>query len=129
MKNINSNSISLNEVQSMIQSYHDIHGNDQDFLASEYFDLESLNFILTHPRCKGIRIFNAIKNSEGTMQNRLILVGIDENGKTLLKSGNQLAGISAAGLGLVVGFAGSLIAAAEHGQPCPPDCLNVPKLL
>jgi len=62
MKNINSNSISLNEVQSMIQSYHDIHGNDQDFLASEYFDLESLNFILTHPRFKGIRILNPIKN-------------------------------------------------------------------
>lgn len=121
MKNNNSKSISLNDIQAMVQMYKDQHGNDPDFLASEYFELESLNFILTHPRCKGIRIYNAIKNADGKSQNRLIIVGVDENGKTLLKSENQLSGVSAAGLGLVVGGF-DLTSAAEHGRPCPPDC-------
>ena len=55
------NNISLVEAQRMINEYKGLHGSDFDFLASEYFDLEFLKSLVNHPRCKGIRVFNAIK--------------------------------------------------------------------
>ncbi|MBK8298636.1 MAG: hypothetical protein IPK91_15430 [Saprospiraceae bacterium] len=122
MSTLNPNCINLTSAEQMIQSYKLEHGSDADFLASEYFDLESLKNILNHPRCKGIRIYNAIKTEGEKKQNRLIVMGIDENGKTLVHLKPNLLGISAASLGISVGFTEEVIGVAEHGRPCPPYC-------
>ncbi|MEI2695648.1 MAG: hypothetical protein V9E90_11305 [Saprospiraceae bacterium] len=124
----NSNFIILSEVEKMIQLYKVEHASDSDYLASEYFDLEFLKSIISHPRCKGLRVFNAIK-TEGTMkQNRLIVVGVDENDKIIVPKNNTISGISAAGLGLSIGFVETVVGVAEHGRPCPPDCVKVEKI-
>ena len=113
----------------MIQTYKSEHGSDADFLASEYFDLEFLKSLVNHPRCKGIRVFNAIKTEGPNKQNRLIVVGVDENDKILVPKNNTISGLSAAGLGLSVGFVETVVGVAEHGRPCPPDCVKVEKTL
>lgn len=123
------NNISLVEAQRMINEYKGLHGSDFDFLASEYFDLEFLKSLVNHPRCKGIRVFNAIKTEGPNKQNRLIVVGVDENDKILVPKNNTISGLSAAGLGLSVGFVETVVGVAEHGRPCPPDCVKVEKTL
>ncbi len=129
MSNLQSNSISLAYAQSMIDLYKQNHGSDSDYLASEYFDLEFLKSLVNHPRCKGIRVFNAIKTEGPNKQNRLIVVGVDENDKILVPKNNTISGLSAAGLGLSVGFVETVVGVAEHGRPCPPDCVKVEKIL
>lgn len=42
MSTLNPNYINLTSAEQMIQTYKSEHGNDADYLASEYFDLESL---------------------------------------------------------------------------------------
>lgn len=119
--------INLQELGQMIELYKEIHSKDSDYLASELFEAETLRSILSDPKCKGIRVFNVLKQDGLNRQNRLVLVGVDENGKIIIKN-NQLASASAATLGL--GISNFVVTSvSEHGQPCPPDCVNVPKLL
>lgn len=126
MKNTN-NKVNLQTLENMIELYKLNHGQDADYLASELFDMQSFNELLSHPKCKGIRIFNVIKENETGQQNRLVLVAVDENGKIILHQ-NQIASVSAAAFGLGM-FTTTVVAVAEHGQPCPPDCLNAHKLI
>ncbi|MBK7736432.1 MAG: hypothetical protein IPI45_01510 [Saprospiraceae bacterium] len=112
----------------MIQAYKIDHATDSDFLASEYYNLEFLKSIINHPRCKGIRVFNAIKTEGEKKQNRLIVVGVDEHEKIIVPKNNNIAGVSAAGLGLSIGFVETVVGVAEHGRPCPPDCLKAEKI-
>lgn len=118
----NTNSISLANAENMIQAYKIEHGNDPDFLASEYFELASLQSIIKHPRCKGIRIYNGLKDNGETIQNRLIVAGIDENGKILITSGINYSNASAAAIGFGFLVSENVAGIAEHGQPCPPIC-------
>ncbi|MBK7360104.1 MAG: hypothetical protein IPJ80_01735 [Saprospiraceae bacterium] len=128
MKNNINNNISLPDAQRMIEDYKYLHGTDSDFLASEYYNLEFLKSIINHPRCKGIRVFNAIKTEGEKKQNRLIVVGVDEHEKIIVPKNNNIAGVSAAGLGLSLGFVETVVGVAEHGRPCPPDCLKAEKI-
>lgn len=128
MKNNINNNISLPDAQRMIEDYKYLHGTDSDFLASEYYNLEFLKSIINHPRCKGIRVFNAIKTEGEKKQNRLIVVGVDEHEKIIVPKNNNIAGVSAAGLGLSIGFVETVVGVAEHGRPCPPDCLKAEKI-
>ncbi|MGB4970719.1 MAG: hypothetical protein WBO31_14385, partial [Saprospiraceae bacterium] len=67
--------------------------------------------------------FNGLKAEGDSKQNRLIVVGLDENGKTLVNMKMNLSGISAASLGMGIGFITDAInGIAEHGSPCPPYC-------
>lgn len=109
----------LNE---MTSEHKRLHASDPDYLASEYFELDSLRFILDNPRCKGIRIFNGIKTEGDSKQVRLLIAGLDEKGKIIVQMNTNLTCISAAGLGMGIGFSGTAAAIAENGQPCPPYC-------
>ncbi|MBK9220991.1 MAG: hypothetical protein IPO78_11215 [Saprospiraceae bacterium] len=128
MKNENNNNeqkskaIDFSVAQKMISDYKEVHGMDSDFLASEYYNLDDLRFILENPKCKGIRIFNCIKSEGDAPQNRLIIAGVDENGKIILNQQPALTGVSAAGLGFGMVFNNIVAAIAEHGSPCPPYC-------
>ena len=103
----------------MIAEYKSEHSNDDGFLASEYFDVEALNRILSNPKCKGVRIFNAIQMLDGKKQNRLILIGVDENGKAILDYKTTFSAVSAAGIGSSVVLESTPL---ENGTPCPPMC-------
>ncbi len=103
----------------MIADYKSVHVNDDGFLASEYFDVEALNRILANPKCMGIRIFNAIQMLEGKKQNRLIMIGVDENGKAILNYKTTFSAVSVANIGGSMVFENSPL---ENSTPCPPMC-------
>lgn len=120
MKNKN-NKISFQQLEQMIQLYKESHSQDADYLASEFFEAETLQLILADPKCKGVRVFNVLKQDGTEKQNRLVIVGVDEQGKIIIKN-NHLASVSAAILGLGIGNF-DVTSVAEHGRPCPPDCV------
>jgi hypothetical protein len=127
MKNNNNNNRSLqpvnySEMQKMINNYKQQHHSDPDFLASEYFDVEAIRALISNPKCKGIRVYNAIKDDNGEKQNRLIIMAEDENNKTLLTFNAGLSAVSVASLGASIGFIETVVGIVENGMPCPPMC-------
>ena len=118
-KQKNNTKIYYSDALKMIAEYKSEHGKDQDFLASEYFDVEAIQRIMSNPKCKGIGIFNAIQTEDGKKQNRLILLGLDENCKVILNYKTGLSAVSAASI------ASSVVleqAPLENGCPSPPGC-------
>ncbi|MFZ1255453.1 MAG: hypothetical protein WAR77_03830 [Saprospiraceae bacterium] len=120
MENQNVSPMNYSAAKEMINEYKNIHLNDSDFLQSEYFDREDLLSLLTNPKCKGLRIYNAIKSNEDSKQNRFIIMAEDENGKTILNTQSFSPGVSVLNLGM--GFIGNEAAILENGSPCPPLC-------
>lgn len=118
----NSKSINFQTAQSMIDEYKKNHSLDSDYLASEYFDAETIRQLLSNPNCKGIRIYNSLKMDDGTLQNRFIIMAEDEKGKTILNFKTQLSAVSVAGLGASMGFGNPVVGIVENGTPCPPMC-------
>lgn len=116
---INKNPLYYSDALNMIAEYKQIHASDEGFLASEYFDVEAIHRILKNPRCKGIRIFNAVQMLEGKKQNRLILLGVDENGKAILNFKACLSAASVASVGASIVLESMPL---ENGTPCPPMC-------
>lgn len=120
--NQSTNPNALDLLTKMTAEHKSLHASDADYLASEYFDLESIKTIIENPRCKGVRIFNGIKTEGDKKQVRLLVAGVDEKGKILLQFNSNLASISAVGLAMGIGTFGTAAAIAENGQPCPPYC-------
>ena len=125
MKSINSINkttevkLHYSEALKMIADYKSAHCEEPGFLASEYFDVEAIKRIIANPKCKGIRIFNAIKTEECKKQNRLIILGVDENGKAIINYKTNLSAVSVASLGSSIVLESTPL---ENGMPCPPMC-------
>ena len=82
--------------------------------TSEAFNKKILVEIMKDPRCVGIRVYYGVLNTGKRDEFRLILVGVDEQGKDLyIDRKNELATQAPPG-----GFGGG-----EYGQ-CDPPCLN-----
>jgi hypothetical protein len=114
--------IDYQTAQSMIKDYQNLHFGDSDYLASEYFDADVIRQLLSNPKCKGLRIYNALKSEDGKSQNRFILMAEDEHGKTILNYQIKLSAVSMNGLGVSAGFVDPVVGIAENGKPCPPYC-------
>ena len=105
-----------------IQRYKDQYGREKDSLAqklpelnfttSEAFNKPALLEVLKDPRCVGIRIYYGVNNIDGKKGFRLVIVGVDEQGKDLyITRGSTLANQGDGGK------TGGL----EYGQ-CNPPC-------
>jgi hypothetical protein len=116
---INKEPLYYSDALKMIAEYSQIHESDEDFLASEYYDAQAISRILSNPKCKGIRIFNAVQMLDGQKQNRMILIGVDENGKAILNFKAALSSASVASVGASIVLESMPL---ENGTPCPPMC-------
>lgn len=124
IQNLNSK-ISHSKALEMIEEYKSDHGNDQDFLASEYFDVEAIRNLIANPKCRGLRIYNYSGRTNGKKQNRLLIMAEDEKGKTIVNFRTCLSSVSVTSLGMSMCFlAAPPDGVAETGTPCPPICIG-----
>lgn len=68
-----------------------LHARFRSFLLpdAEAFNKPALLEILKDPRCVGIRIYHGVKTADGMNEVRVILVGVDSQGKDILISGGS----------------------------------------
>ncbi|GAB3315928.1 hypothetical protein GCM10027299_05540 [Larkinella ripae] len=97
---------------------------DADTIRSEFFGSDNLQQILNQPGCVGIRVYHAKRrekvNGKEQLLPRVVLVGVDENGKEIL----ELSVPAEAGMkDMPAGRDGQL----ADGPLCPPECNKVGK--
>ncbi|RRB15038.1 hypothetical protein [Larkinella knui] len=91
----------------------------EDTVRSEFFGSDNLQQILNQPGCVGIRVYHAKRREEVNgnehLVPRVVLVGIDKNGKEIL----ELSVPAEAGMkDMPAGREGQL----ADGPLCPPQC-------
>ncbi len=107
-----------------LEKFRAQYGVERDSLArkaptlsiptAEAFNKKALIEILKDPRCVGIRVYYGVKQGNKSNELRLILVGVDEQGKDLyITKGNAAANQTGGG-----GKGGT-----EYGQ-CTPPCFT-----
>lgn len=89
---------------------------DLGFTRSEAFNKRALVEVLKDPRCVGIRIYYGVKEKGKKGEFRVMIVGVDEQGKDLyIKKGSLMA----------TGGDDPDDGGLEYGQ-CEPPCDNTP---
>lgn len=93
---------------------------EEDTVRSEFFGSDNLQQILDQPDCVGIRVYHAkrregINGNEPHLLPRVVLVGVDKNGKEIL----QLTEPVEAGMKDMPAVRNAQLA---DGPLCPPEC-------